>query len=132
MRHQRMLRTGREMAEERMTDTCKVGVEREGDTLDPETNQYVREIDAAYEGPCRFKQAASAVGEIDAAGQLLIEQDAELSVPVLTSTKIRKGMVVVVTGSLTDPALVGVMARVKGPSASSQRTARRFSVEQTE
>jgi hypothetical protein len=132
MRHQRMLRTGRQMAEERMTDTCTVGVEREGDTLDPATGQYVREIEAAYEGPCRFKQAASAVGEINAAGQTLIEQDAELSVPVLTSTMIRKGMLVVVTSSMTDPALVGVRALVKGPSASSQRTARRFSVEQTE
>ena len=132
MRQQKMLRTGRRMAEERMTETCMIGVEQEGSTLDPDTEQYRVEFVASYTGPCRFKEAGGAAGEINAAGQILIEQDSELSVPLMTSLAVRKGMTVLITASTTDPALVGVRARIKRKSASSQRTARRFAVEQTE
>lgn len=131
MRAARMLVRGRLLAEDLMTDTVEVGVMSPGDVLDEDTGEYVPTFTASYTGPARFKAANTAVGEIDAAGQLLVEQDATLSLPIGTSTEVRKDMVVRVTASLTDPGLPGTVARVKGPFASAYSTARRFSVEVT-
>lgn len=121
----------RGQAEGRMTDRCEIGWERPGDVLNEETGEYESAFEVVYSGPCRWRTGATAVGEIDAAGQLLTEQDETLSLPVATSTEVRKDMVVRITGSLTDPALAGIKARIKGPSVGSYMTARRFSVEVT-
>ena len=118
-------------AESRMTDTCQIGHETPGDVLNEDTGLYEPTFTAVYTGRCRFKPSSTAAGEIDAAGQLLVEQDQILSLPVETSTEVRKNMVVRVTGSLTDPALPGTRARIKGPAVGSYMTARRFSVEVT-
>lgn len=131
MRAARMLVRGRLLAEDLMTDTVQVGVMSPGAELDEDTGEYTPVFTASYDGPARFKAANTAVGEIDAAGQLLVEQDATLSLPVSTSTMVKKDMLVRVTASLTDPGLVGTEARVKGPFASAYVTARRFSVEVT-
>lgn len=122
----------RSQAESMMLDRCQIGTEVEGDTIDEETGQYDRVFTAVYDGPCRFKAANTAVGEIDAAGQLLVERDATLSLPVATSTLVVKDMIVKVTGSQTDPGLPGVRARIKASFASAFATARRFAVEVTE
>lgn len=122
---------GRIFEERQMTDTCEIGTLAPGDVLDEDTGDYAPVFTSVYTGICRFKAADTQVGEIDAAGQLLVEQDAVLKLPVLTSTAVRKDMAVRVTGSLTDPGLVGVQARIKGPFASSYTTARRFPVEVT-
>jgi hypothetical protein len=122
---------GRIFEERQMTDMCVVGVETPGDVLNEETGQYEPSFTATYTGSCRFKAGTTAAGEIDAAGQLLVEKDAVLKLPVTTSGGVKKDMVVKITASLTDPALVGTTARIKGPAVGSYTTARRFSVEVT-
>jgi hypothetical protein len=122
---------GRAFEERQMTDRCQVGTESSDRILNEETGEYETVFTPVYDGICRFKAGDTQAGEIDAAGQLLVEQDAILKLPVTTSTAVRKNMVVKVTASLSDPGLVGVRARVKGPFASSYTTARRFPVEIT-
>lgn len=122
---------GRAFEERQMTDACEVGTLSPGDVLNEETGEYEPVFTAVYTGACRFKASDTQVGEIDAGGQLLVEQDAVLKLPVLTSTAVRKDMQVRITASLTDPGLVGVTARIKGPFVSSYTTARRFPVEVT-
>jgi hypothetical protein len=141
MRGQAMLRRGRALAEELMTDTCTIGHERESDTeIDPDTGQYAMVIDeVVYSGPCQFKAGTTAATEINAAGQLLVEQDATVKLPVGehpaitsgSSAAVEKNMTVVVLASATDPAMVGTRARIQGPFASSYTTARRFPAEIT-
>jgi len=118
-------------AEARMTDRCAIGWERPGDVLDEETGEYEPSFEVVYSGPCRFKAGTTAAGELNAVGQLLVEQDSTLSLPINTSTAVTKDMQVRVTASLTDPGLVGVTARIQAPSVGSYRTARRFAVEVT-
>lgn len=123
---------GRAFAESVMTDTCTIGTETEGDTIDPQTGQYDRIIAApVYEGLCRFKAGSTAASEINAVGQLLVEQDAELSLPIATSTDVAKDMVAIIRTSATDPALPGVRVRIKAPALGAYLTARRFAVEIT-
>lgn len=96
-------------------------------------------FESAYEGPCEFKASETVASEIDAAGQLLVEKDATLKLPVGpdgrivtgSSDAVGKDMVVIVLTSVNDPALVGTRARVTSPFASSYATARRFPVEVT-
>jgi hypothetical protein len=121
----------REQAESRMSETCDIGYERPGDFLNEETGEYESAFEAVYSGPCRFKSGNTAAGQIDAAGQLLVEQDQILSLPIATSTGVKRDMVVKITGSLTDPALPGTRARIKSPEVGSYLTARRFAVEVT-
>lgn len=118
-------------AEARMTDRCVIGWSRPGGVLNEETGEYEPAFEVVYSGPCRFKAGTTAAGELNAAGQLLVEQDSTLSLPINTSTGVAKDMQVRVTASLTDPGLVGVVARIQAPSVGSYRTARRFAIEVT-
>jgi hypothetical protein len=122
---------GRTWAEARMTDTCQIGTVSTDAVLNEETGEYESTFTPVYDGICEFKAPTTAAGEINAAGQLLVEQDAILKLPVATSTDVAKDMEVRVTGSLTDPGLPGTVARIKGPAVGSYTTARRFSVEVT-
>lgn len=131
MRGSRMLERGRRMAEELMTDTCQIGTEKLGTDLDPETNERVVEFTSIYDGPCELKAAANDVREIDAAGQDLAEQGTVLKLPIATSAGVKRNMIVKITGSATDPGLVGVRARIQAPSSGSRTVSRRFKVEVT-
>jgi len=131
MRQARILYFGRRAAEKRMTDKCDIGTEARSPKVNPATGKHETTFTAVYSGPCRLKTSNTAAGEIDAAGQLLVEQDQILSLPVDTSTAVGKDMVVKITASETDPGMVGTRARVKAPSVGSDMTARRFSVEVT-
>lgn len=122
----------REQAESMMTDSCVVGEYSDTPVLDESTGNYEREFVALYTGPCKFKAGTTGVGEIDAQGQLLIEQDSTVSFPMSQSGMLGTDNIIQMTGSLTDEALIGVEARIKGPFHSSYKTARRFSVEVTE
>lgn len=131
MRQERILRFGRKAAEARMTDTCDIGYETKSEKVNPATGKHDTEFTATYSGVCRFKAGNTAAGEIDAQGQLLVEQDQSLSLPIATSTAVRKNMVVRITSSKTDPGLPGTRARIKAPAVGSDLTARRFSLEVT-
>lgn len=131
MRAARMLVRGRRLAEELMTDSCVAGTEVRSSQANETTGKYDLIFTALYTGPCQFKAGTTGVGEIDAQGQLLIEQDSVIKFPIATSGMLGKDHIVYMTGSLTDPALIGVKARIKGPFTASSTTARRFAVEVT-
>jgi len=131
----------RAQAESLMTDFCRVGTDLESATeLDPATGQYVRVfVNVVYEGPCRFKSGNTAPGEVTAVGQFLVEQDAIVKFPVGDnpaivsgrSADVEQNMVVLLTGSATDPDLVGLRARVKRKATAAGATSRRVPVEIT-
>lgn len=114
-----------------MTDTCEVGTLSPGTVLNEATGQYTPTFTPVYTGACKFKAGNTAANQVDAASQQLVEQSSTVSFPIASSVAIVKDMVIRFTGSLTDPGLPGVVARVEGPSVGSYRTARRFAVEVT-
>lgn len=120
---------GRTAAEALMTDTCQVGTESTDQVLNPDTLEYEYVFTPVYDGPCRFKAGNVQASDVESASQLLVSQLATLSLPIDTSTDVRNGMQVRVTGSLTDPALPGTTATIKAPFKSSYSTARRFATE---
>lgn len=128
----------RAQAESMMIDRCVVERETPGTVLNEETGQYeptrVRVYPPAEsldtDGPCRYKAANTAVRDVEAAGQLLIEQTATLSLPVATSLEVAEGDYVTFTASAFDPQMVGLEVRISGEHHQTFATARRFPVEE--
>lgn len=123
------LERGREAAEARMTDWCRVGREKRSGPIDESTGEFPTVIDPVYEGICEFKAANVQARDFDAASQQLVSQDAVLKLPILSSTSVAKGLVIEIVRSENDPGLVGLRATISGPFASSHTTSRRFPVE---
>jgi hypothetical protein len=120
---------GRASVEAQMTDTCQIGTETKGAVLDETTDEYQTVFTVLYDGPCLFRAGVRLGNEVDAAGQPLFVQNAVVKVPIEgTETLGKKGNIVVVTGSQTDPGLVGTRARVTGPFAQTYATSRRLPV----
>lgn len=117
----------RAAAESLMTDTCVIGTESTDQVLNQDTLEYEYVFTPVYDGPCRFKAGNVQASDVESASQLLVSQLATLSLPIDTSTDVRNGMQVRVTGSVTDPALPGTTATIEAPFRSSYATARRFS-----
>ena len=126
---ERLLPDFRNNAESLMTDTCIIGSESTDQVLNPDTLEYEYVFTPVYDGPCRFKAGNVQASDVESASQLLVSQLATLSLPIATSTDVRNGMQVRVTGSLTDPALAGTTATIRAPFRSSYATARRFAAE---
>lgn len=118
---------GRAYVEAQMTDTCQIGVESDG-VLDETTDEYGVIFTVLYEGPCLFRAGVRLGNEVDAAGQGLFLQNAVVKVPIEGTEMLGKGNVVILTGSATDPGIVGVRARVTGPFAQTYATSRRLPV----
>lgn len=108
-----------------MTDTAQIGFEVQSTDMD-EHGEYPAIFTPIYDGPCRFKAGNVQATDVEASTQLLVSQLATLSLPISTSVDVQNGMQVRVTGSLTDPALPGTVARIEAPFRSSYATARRF------
>jgi hypothetical protein len=117
-------------AESMMTDTCVIGFTTQGE-FDDVSGGYPDVFVESYSGPCQFKAGNTAEAEVNSESQLLIEQDAVLKLPIATSLDVRKDHTFRLLSSATDPALVGVEGRVKGPFMSAYASARRFRVEVT-
>lgn len=123
---------GRERAEARMLDTCRIDVVQE--TNNPETYELELVVLETLYGPgkCRLRLPGNTVSDVDASGQSLSDQTAVLSLPVSTSTGVRPEAVVTyltvdpVTGN---PGLIGRKFRVSGRPEQSQSTANRFTLE---
>lgn len=122
---ERLLPDFRFNAESLMTDTAQIGFVTDSLELD-EHGEYVPTFTPVYDGPCRFKAGNVQASDVEASSQLLVSQLATLSLPISSSDAVRNGMTVRVTGSLTDPALPGTVARIEAPFRSSYATARRF------
>ena len=74
---------GRRFNEALMTSECVIGDEVPGTVLNEETGEYETEIvSPSYEGPCKIRFVSTVTSEVDAQSQLLVEQDAILSLPV--------------------------------------------------
>jgi hypothetical protein len=125
VRAARILARGRHLATEFMTDTAQIGFELQSTDMDAH-GEYPKVFTPIYDGPCRFKAGNVQATDVEASTQLLVSQLATLSLPIATSVDVQNGMQVRVTGSLTDPALPGTVARIEAPFRSSYATARRF------
>ena len=128
----------RAQAEAMMVDRCRVERVTPGTVLNETTGEYtptrVRVYPpasaAASDGICRYKAANTAVRDVEAAGQLLIEQAATLSLPISASLEVAEGDIVTFTASTFDPQMVGVEVRIAGEHHQTFATARRFPVEE--
>lgn len=123
------LAAGRAFAESLMTDTCRIGNWVRSDTPDPDTLEYEYVLDAVYSGPCECLTQNVQAQNVDAAGQLLVNQLVEVRVPIEGTGAITDGMRVIFDTSATDPALAGTHARIEAPFRSAHTTARRFSAQ---
>ncbi|PZF11763.1 DUF6093 family protein [Curtobacterium sp. MCLR17_034] len=122
---ERLLPDFRANAESLMTDTAQIGFEVQSTEMDG-SGEYPAVFTPVYDGPCRFKAGNVQASDVEASTQLLVSQLATLSLPIGSSVDVQNGMQVRVTGSLTDPALPGTVARIEAPFRSSYATARRF------
>ena len=122
-----VLARGRRMAERRMTDTCLI-TRRGPAVLDEATGKKTPTTVVVYQGKCEFRAAQVQATTAEQSGQQLVVQDATLKLPIATSTAVSKDHDVEILTSATDPALVGLKARIVGPFASAYTTARRFPV----
>jgi hypothetical protein len=121
----------RAAAESRMVDTCRVRSSDAGDQWNEATKVYER-VDPTYSyaGPCLIKFGATMPRQVDAVGQVLIEQQIEAHFPLGASVLIAPGHVVEVLTAASDPALVGREFRVVGQFHQTFATARRLPVEE--
>jgi hypothetical protein len=124
---------GRAMSDSLMPDTCRITKAGVGQgPLNEETGEY----DApprvtVYEGPFRSRGVNVMPGESTSAGQILIEQDAAIALPMNGSGAVTKNHILEWITSTFDPALVGVKVRIQGPSGrTSHSVARRFRIEE--
>jgi hypothetical protein len=124
-----VLDAGRAAAEDRMTDTCQIGTVSNDKVLNESTLEYENTFTPVYDGPCEFKAGDVQASDVELAGQILVTQLSTLKLPIASSVNVRMGMEVRVTGSQTDPALAGTVARIRAPFVSAYKTARRFAVE---
>jgi hypothetical protein len=129
MSRESTLARGRTQAEERMTDTCKVGAKIRSETLNDQ-GLYAETIDPVYEGICEVQFGANQPNTSDAGAQIVTVQDVVLKLPVTPTT----GLVsdehfAEITGSVNDPGLIGRVFRITGFNAKTYSTARRFPVE---
>jgi hypothetical protein len=118
----------RSAAESMMVDTCVIAPWARSDVLDEATGEYEMTLgEAVYEGPCRYRAGNTAVHEIDAEAQALIEQSDVLSVPLGGSELVTKDMAAVVTLTLDN--VEPFTVRITGGHQQTFSTARRFPVE---
>jgi hypothetical protein len=119
---------GRAYVEAQMTDTCQIGTEAKGTVLNEQTDEYDTVFTVLYDGPCLFRAGVRLGAEMESAEQLLFVQNAVVKVPIEGTEMLGKDNTVVITGSQTDPGLVGTRARVTGPFAQTYATSRRLPV----
>lgn len=124
------LSMARREAEAAMWDTCTIGVEKKSTTIDEATGLYPDVIETpVYSGKCRLMDGRAA-RQIDAAGQLLVEQASILKLPVKGTAGVRTDMIVHITASQFDTEQVGLKLRITGPFHKTYATSRRFVVEE--
>ncbi|TFD27519.1 DUF6093 family protein [Cryobacterium cryoconiti] len=133
------LRRGRAAHEKLMIDRCVIESVTTSATLNEATGNYdtirtrvyppLSSLDA--DGPCLLAFNDTVVQQVDAAGQILTQNTAILSLPVATSTEVAKDHIVTYTASVNDADLVGVQLRVEGPQHETFGTARKLRVEET-
>lgn len=129
MSAQGAMQAGRAIAEQQMIDACTISGGSESvfneDTLEYETVEVI-----VYDGICELQFDNTAVRELDAAGQTLVEQGAILKLPVETSGDVREGHTATITDCRNDPALIGHKFQIEGGHYRTFATSRRFPVKE--
>jgi trehalose-6-phosphatase len=97
-------------------------------TLNQTTGLYEQTPTAVYTGICKLVLPKQFPNDSAAVGQVLVESRPRLDLPVLASADARDGDIFECLTS-GDPALVGLKWKLKGISAQSQTSARRFWLE---
>ena len=128
---------GRAAAERNMPDRWVVERSTTGG-LNEATGEYENTIVRVYpppdspdaDGSGKFTAANTAVNDVDAAGQLLVESSAVLALPVGASAGVTEGDMARCVAAVLDPSLVGVTVRVEGPHRQTFATMRRFRVKE--
>jgi hypothetical protein len=121
---------GRRFNEALMASTCVIADAGSEPVLNEETGEYEPVVsDPSYEGPCKIRFNSSVTSEVDAQSQLLVEQNAILSLPVEGSGNVSIGQYAVITANPMDAAMVGKKFRITGDHTQTFATARRFPVE---
>lgn len=124
MRGEGLLRRGRRLASERMSEAVTAGTFTDG--VDPETGDAIRVPDVErYAGPARVKYPTATVSDRDGTGQVVQSQDLILSIPN-GSPRLFEGDEVVVNSSTADDLLVGRAYRIDGSAQAGQTSAARY------
>lgn len=117
-----------------MTDTCRITKPGEGEPVfNSDTGQYEDPPPVTvYEGACRLRVTSDAGNISDAAAgeATWTVQDPVLSLPVVGSEAVGRGMTVEYLTAAFDAALVGRRFGIVGPHHESQATARRLRVKE--
>ncbi|TAJ46355.1 MAG: hypothetical protein EPO52_17635 [Herbiconiux sp.] len=121
----------RRQAESMMRDSCTIATIVKG-AWDEITLTHSVDVETVhYSGPCKLKGVNAVIGTVDAASQILVAQEAIVSLPVGSSTTVDRGMVLTITECRHDPALVGAKVTIGGPTPlNTYSTARRFRIEE--
>lgn len=128
MRGARILARGRNLANDRMSETVTVGSFTDG--TDPVTGDpIVVPVDTRYTGIGRIKYESLAVSETDGAGSPVATQAPILSVPT-GSPAFFEGDGVTVTASVADGSLVGRSFTIAGRPQAGQTTSLRYPLEE--
>ncbi|ANJ26816.1 DUF6093 family protein [Agromyces aureus] len=124
----------RREAESEMRDKCIIVDPAGSKTWNAATLQYDVTPLTIYTGKCKVRFGKVGVRQGEQAGQIFIDQDATLSLPMTApgSAGVRKDHVATITESATDDALVGVVLKVGAARRQSNATSRRFPVEETQ
>ena len=111
------------------TTTCTVTRGAATQTLDTDEGVYVTTpAETVYTGPCRVKPRDNTDRVVEAGGQAVSLFPFVVSVPI-SDVRFEVDDVVTVTASVLDPAMVGLVLRVKQIATGSHLTARRLGAE---
>lgn len=120
---------GRRAAEALMVDACTITRSTATQTLDTASGEYVTTpAETVYAGPCRVKPSDNTDRVVDAGGQAVSLFPFVVSLPI-SAVQHEVDDVVTVTTSQLDPALAGLVLRVRQVLAGSHMTARRLGCE---
>ena len=131
MRAQAMLRRGKRLARELMQDICTVSAESRSEDPDPITGKHTTTITRIYSGPCEMVAAGTVPRETTSAGRTVVEQGAQLRVPVddPDAARIRPGHIAFVTLGSHTPQPPPIRVRVTAEHEQTFAVSRRLPVE---
>lgn len=125
----RTLKAGREQAEARMVDTCRIT-----DDADPEwdaaTGSYIPNPTVVYEGRCELKLRETVPQDQQQAGMFATVLQYTLKIPIAGTEAVRDHQTVQITASACDPGMVGSVFRIAAITAATYQTARRLPLEE--
>lgn len=123
------VQAGRRAAEALMIDACTITRGAGSTAFDPNRGEYVTTPGATvYSGRCRVKPQDNADRVVEAGGTNVSLFPYVVSVPV-DATAYQVDDLVTVTSAALDPAMQGLVLRVKQIAAGSQITSRRLGAE---